>query len=120
MNTEDSKLNNVEEHFQESPEQNQTIITKSTIEQIVSDLLMQNQEFKKLLNRRKHIRDSEPGPGIWIKIESDNLPPKSDSLPRSFQFDEQGQGTLKESIAQTPRSKTVPEFEISDIEEHDL
>lgn len=112
-----SKLTSEENSFNASvDQQNVAQFTKSTLEQVVSDLLMQNQEFKKILNRRKHVRDSEPGPGIWLKSESD-LPPKSDSLPRSFQFDDQSGA---KEVTQTPRSNTVPEFEISDIEECDL
>ncbi|XP_030746496.1 pleckstrin homology domain-containing family G member 2-like isoform X2 [Sitophilus oryzae] len=62
------------------------------IKQIVSDLLMQNEDFKKVLNREhtRHPRrniNSEPGP-LWYYEERLELPNKADSLPRSFQLNE--------------------------------
>lgn len=70
--------------------ENDSHIASTTLEKVVSDLLMQNEEFQKLLNRqRRNIRDSEPGQGIWSKQESDEIPNKADSLPRDFQLNDQ-------------------------------
>jgi hypothetical protein len=64
---------------------------ENNLERIVSDLLMQNQEFQKVMNRqRRCARGSEPEPPTWFDEESRaKLPSKADSLPRSFQLNDQ-------------------------------
>lgn len=48
---------------------------------------MQNEEFHKILNRqRKLIKDENTG--VWLKQNVTDKP-KSDSLPRSFQLNEE-------------------------------
>lgn len=98
-----------------------TKIASSTLEKVVSDLLMQNEEFHKLLNRqRRSIRDSEPEPGIWLKQEPAQLPSKADSLPRDFQLNDQLESA---SVGCTEKSGTLPfhrkqvDVEIEDIPE---
>lgn len=77
------------EDIQESSLENDSVATKSTLEQVVSDLLMQNKEFQKVMNRRKNVRDSEPLTNVWLKQENENdLPTKSDSLPRNIQLND--------------------------------
>ncbi|CAH1125212.1 unnamed protein product [Ceutorhynchus assimilis] len=91
-------------------------ISPKTIEKIVSELLMQNQEFHKVFNRgsnnqhqnqsQRHPRrnvTSEPGP-IWYDESRllTQLPSKADSLPRSFQLNDpglQGEGDVKKRTA---------------------
>lgn len=88
-------LNRTEEHLNEitedTGEQNDhsAAVANTTIEQVVSDLLMQNEEFHKLLKRQKSrpSRDNE-SINIWSKSE-EKLPAKADSLPRSFQLSDQ-------------------------------
>ncbi|RZB39206.1 uncharacterized protein BDFB_005369, partial [Asbolus verrucosus] len=63
---------------------------ENNLEKIVSDLLMQNQEFQKVMNRqRRSARGSEPEPTIWCEEDRPKLPSKADSLPRSFQLNDQ-------------------------------
>ncbi|XP_076264723.1 guanine nucleotide exchange factor in mesoderm isoform X1 [Rhynchophorus ferrugineus] len=62
------------------------------LEKIVSELLMQKEDFNKALNREhtRHPRrniNSEPGP-IWFCDDRLELPNKADSLPRSFQLND--------------------------------
>lgn len=76
-----------QEEEEEEEEENETTLASNTLEQVVSQLLMQNQEFQKILNRqRKVIKDENHG--VWLK---QNLcdKPKADSLPRSFQLNEE-------------------------------
>lgn len=69
---------------------------ENNLEKIVSDLLMQNQEFQKVMNRqRRNARGSEPDPTVWYE-ERPKLPNKADSLPRSFQLNDQIQPSDKE------------------------
>ncbi|XP_044270436.1 pleckstrin homology domain-containing family G member 1 isoform X2 [Tribolium madens] len=62
----------------------------NNLEKIVTDLLMQNEEFHKALNRQRRTRASEPEPPTWFEEEArPKLPSKADSLPRSFQLNDQ-------------------------------
>ncbi|XP_064216001.1 uncharacterized protein GEFmeso isoform X2 [Tribolium castaneum] len=62
----------------------------NNLEKIVTDLLMQNEEFQKALNRQRRTRASEPEPPTWFEDEARlKLPSKADSLPRSFQLNDQ-------------------------------
>lgn len=71
----------------EVEEKNETTLASNTLEQVVSQLLMQNQEFQKILNRqRKLIKDETSG--VWLKQNICDKP-KADSLPRSFQLNEE-------------------------------
>lgn len=87
--------------------------TKSNnLEQIVTDLLMQNEEFQKAMNRQRRTRGSEPEPPTWFEEEArPKLPSKADSLPRSFQLNDQidddaknknQQHVLDESLKENP------------------
>lgn len=80
-------------------------IASTTLEKVVSDLLMQNEEFQKLLSRqRRNMRDSEPPQlSLWSKEEVAQLPSKSDSLPRDFLLNDQLE---KKTKIETDRSKS--------------
>lgn len=71
----------------------QVTINMNTLEKVVSDLLMQNKEFQKILNKRKNGRGSEPLANVWSKKseekEEENMPAKADSLPRNIQLNDQ-------------------------------
>lgn len=75
--------------IQETALESDHVTIKNTLEQVVSDLLMQNKEFQKVMNRRKNVRDSEPLANVWLKQENSDLPAKSDSLPRNIQLNDQ-------------------------------
>ncbi|XP_066148186.1 uncharacterized protein [Euwallacea fornicatus] len=95
----------------ESPkEECQQQSPQSNLEKIVSDLLMQKQDFHKVFNRGPHQKErhprrnvtSEPGP-IWYE-ERPQLPSKADSLPRSFQLNEPPEeGGEEETIGEPSR-----------------
>lgn len=73
-------------------------LSNNTIEQVVSDLLMQNEDFQKVLKkqRTKLTRDSEIlTSNTWSKND-EILPAKADSLPRSFQLSENNEDKTKE------------------------
>ncbi|KAL1518336.1 hypothetical protein ABEB36_001975 [Hypothenemus hampei] len=84
----------------------------TNLEKIVSELIMQNQDFHKVFNRtslqnQRHPRrniTSEPGP-IWYEESRPQLPSKADSLPRSFQLnnDPSGNPDEEKGEAQAPR-----------------
>ncbi|KAJ8919738.1 hypothetical protein NQ315_006266 [Exocentrus adspersus] len=72
------------EQEQPSPE-----VIKNNLEKIVSEILMQNQNFQKALcrhNNRKNVT-SDPTTSVWYE-DRPNLPSKADSLPRSFQLND--------------------------------
>lgn len=71
---------------EEEEEENETVLASNTLEQVVSQLLMQNQEFQKILNRQKKVVKDENS-GVWLKQNICDKP-KADSLPRSFQLNE--------------------------------
>lgn len=79
-----------EEHNEEQEElvaQNNTV--KSNLEKIVSDILMQNHNFQKAFNRQVSRKNVTSDPtSVWYE-EKVKLPAKSDSLPRSFQLNDQ-------------------------------
>lgn len=68
---------------------NSNELASNTIEQVVSDLILQNQDFHKILKRQRS-RTSRDNESIdnWSKSE-EKLPTKADSLPRSFQLSDQ-------------------------------
>lgn len=78
-----------------------TTLASSTLEQVVSQLLMQNQEFQKILNRQKKVVKDENS-GVWLK-QNLNDKPKADSLPRSFQLNEDP------SIAENEKNTEIDE-----------
>ncbi|XP_060519561.1 uncharacterized protein LOC132697864 isoform X2 [Cylas formicarius] len=99
---------------------------ENNLEKIVSELLMQNQEFHKVFNR-EHVRhprrniNSEPGP-IWYE-EPPQLPSKADSLPRSFQLNDQiedGGGSRNDSMSNGESLKESPEVCVEEQHENDL
>lgn len=85
----DEQLDGNHENSLDKNSSNNNEIATNTIEQVVSDLLMQNQDFQKILKRQKSrvSRDNE-SIGSWSKSE-EKLPTKADSLPRSFQLSDQ-------------------------------
>uniref|UniRef100_A0A1Y1KCR1 DH domain-containing protein n=1 Tax=Photinus pyralis TaxID=7054 RepID=A0A1Y1KCR1_PHOPY len=86
----------------------------NTLEKVVSDLLMQNEEFHKLMTRqRRGARDCEP----WTK-SGDELPSKADSLPRDFQLNDQLD--CKIVNADEALSNSKPDVENEDLQESDL
>ncbi|KAL3284502.1 hypothetical protein HHI36_018661 [Cryptolaemus montrouzieri] len=60
------------------------------LEKIVSDIV--NEEFKKLKRTRCNLTNSDPTPDLWFENVPTELPAKSDSLPRSFQLNDQCDG----------------------------
>lgn len=81
-----------EEGFGSSREMNAEEVDgppRMDLERIVSDIV--NEEFKKLKKGKKGCRDSEPTPAAWMEEKvASKLPAKADSLPRSFQLNDQG------------------------------
>ncbi|XP_018332639.1 uncharacterized protein LOC108742103 [Agrilus planipennis] len=65
----------------------ETEVATNTLERVVSDLLMQNQEFQRVLSKQKKGKDPE-SPDVWPPEETE-LPNKADSLPRDFQLNQQ-------------------------------
>ncbi|KAK5640520.1 hypothetical protein RI129_011331 [Pyrocoelia pectoralis] len=91
----------------------------NTLEKVVSDLLMQNEEFQKLMTRqRRNVRDSEPGPCLWTKT-SDELPSKADSLPRDFQLNDQLDCKIENADDEVLQN-SKPNIETEDLQESDL
>ncbi|XP_044766488.1 uncharacterized protein LOC123322602 isoform X2 [Coccinella septempunctata] len=94
---------------------------RTDLERIVSDIV--NEEFKKLKKNRRALRDSEPTPGVWTEGEDAKakLPAKADSLPRSFQLNEQGgsenyhRHVLDKSVKESPgvRAEDQPENDLT-------
>ncbi|XP_063911030.1 uncharacterized protein LOC135128111 isoform X2 [Zophobas morio] len=110
------QCDNTSEEVDKSPENN--------LEKIVSDLLMQNQEFHKVMNRqRRTARGSEPETGAWFQEERPKLPSKADSLPRSFQLNDQidadgeekdkNEHVLDESLKENPDADEQHENDLS-------
>lgn len=89
--------------------------TTNTLEKLVSDLLMQNKEFQKVLNkRRNNVRDSEPISNIWLKQDQNKLPSKADSLPRNIQLNDQIDS--KETSSETTNGDANVEHKTVDVE----
>lgn len=89
--------------------------TTNTLEKLVSDLLMQNKEFQKVLNkRRNNVRDSEPISNIWLKQDQNKLPSKADSLPRNIQLNDQIDS--KETSSETTNGDANIEHKTVDVE----
>ncbi|KAK4873112.1 hypothetical protein RN001_015141 [Aquatica leii] len=108
------------EDIQESSLEGEHDVASNTLEKVVSDLLMQNEEFQKLMNRqRRNVRDSEPGPGLWTKTSGDELPNKADSLPRDFQLNDQ-LDCKDESVDESTLSTKPPDIDVEDLQESDL
>ncbi|KAF5304632.1 hypothetical protein FQR65_LT07914 [Abscondita terminalis] len=89
-------------------------MVSNTLEKVVSDLLMQNEEFQKLMNRqRRSARDNEPG-GLWTKSSGD----KADSLPRDFQLNDQLDCEVVSDKSELNNKQ--PDAEPEDLQESDL
>lgn len=117
------RCEDIQESSLETETDDTTKIASTTLEKVVSDLLMQNEEFHKVLNRqRRSVRDSESEPGIWLKQDGcDQLPSKADSLPRDFQLNDQLEsGAEKDKGRSSGNSlfhRKGPDVEIEDIPE---
>ncbi|KAJ8944802.1 hypothetical protein NQ318_013136, partial [Aromia moschata] len=86
-NEEPAREQNEEE---EEEERRDAETVKNNLEKIVSEILMQNQNFHKAFyrqNGRKNVT-SDPTTSVWYE-EIPKLPSKADSLPRSFQLNDQ-------------------------------
>lgn len=123
-----------EEAAEEKGKSEQVAINMNTLERVVSDLLMQNKEFQKILNKRwglcvnylepyncgvlflrKNGRGSEPLANIWSqKTEEEKLPAKADSLPRNIQLNDQ-----IENFGSEPREVPAEKVAAPEIEEQD-
>lgn len=78
-----------EDHNEEEEVAAETNAVKSNLEKIVSDILMQNHNFQKAFNRQVSRKNVTSDPtSVWYE-EKVKLPAKSDSLPRSFQLNDQ-------------------------------
>lgn len=85
---------------------------ENNLEKIVSDLVMQHEEFSKVMNRpRRGARSSEPEVASWHEESRPKMPSKADSLPRFFQLNDQIDGdngnqqerrVLDESLKENP------------------
>lgn len=82
------------------------------LEKIVSDLLMQHEEYQKIFNRpRKSARGSEPEATTWFEGRA-QLPSKADSLPRSFQLNDQiGENVANEEVLHKESLKEIRDNE---------
>lgn len=89
------------------------------LEKIVSDIV--NEEFKNLKrNKNKSIRGSEPTPTIWFE-DPPKLPTKADSLPRSFQLNDQIEpASSNESFYKQTLEKENGEYNAGGHQESDL
>ena len=95
--TEDERLKSeVEEKVVDTNEE-QDINNDSSenLEKVVSDLIMQKEDFNRCINRRnkRNLRESETDPNICSIVDSDSVSGKADSLPRSFQLNDQIENT---------------------------
>lgn len=81
----ESKTEEVEEKAEE--DQGTEDALKSNLEKIVSDIIMQNENFQKAFSRNRKTVTSDPTSN-WCE-EQIKLPTKADSLPRSFQLNDQ-------------------------------
>ncbi|XP_022915912.2 uncharacterized protein [Onthophagus taurus] len=64
-----------------------------SIENLVTGIIMEHEEFNKVMNRKKRVlRESETDPNICLKQDKDPVTSKADSLPRSFQLNDQIDG----------------------------
>lgn len=89
------------EDLEEAKTEQQT----KNIAQVVNDLLMSNEEFQKRLQRQRSRRES-----------AEEKLSKSDSLPRSFQLNQQSQPTCSLTISESTTSlqEKIPEIEEND------
>lgn len=110
-----------EEHCEEPEEfvaENDTV--KSNLEKIVSDILMQNQTFQKAFNRqisRKNV-NSDPT-STWYE-EKVKLPAKSDSLPRSFQLNDQLEPNNDEEVTDCRNERLMHDMSLKENPDTDI
>ncbi|KAK9887048.1 hypothetical protein WA026_019972 [Henosepilachna vigintioctopunctata] len=91
---------------------------KMDLEKIVSDIV--NEEFKKIKRTKRSLRDSEPTPNMWFEDSPAKLPTKADSLPRSFQLNDQGGSENYHRHVLDKSLKETPSGSIEDQPENDL
>lgn len=98
---------------EETPKEERTF--EPNLEKIVSDLIMENKSFQKVLNRPRRNVNSEPGPATWFEEGAKEIVSKADSLPRSFQLNEQNESKdgsmLDESLKENPDDDTEEQHE---------
>ncbi|KAG5897855.1 hypothetical protein JTB14_024889 [Gonioctena quinquepunctata] len=99
---------------------------KSNIEKIVSDIVMQNQHFHKAFSRQNSRKSVTSDPtAVWYE-EKVQLPAKSDSLPRSFQLNDQIDSTegvidcRNERLMHDMSLKENPDIDLEEQHENDL
>lgn len=106
-------LNDInEDNNQEVVEENDAQKASSTLEQVVSDLLMQKEGFQKVFKRQRS--RSKRVEEHWSKSEEE-LPTKADSLPRSFQLSDKSKDDDNESARledKYEKSKSHEEIDI--------
>lgn len=113
-----------EEHNAEQEEElvaeNENNTVKSNLEKIVSDILMQNHTFQRAFNRqisRKNVT-SDPS-SVWYE-EKVKLPAKSDSLPRSFQLNDQLESNNGEEVTDCRNQRLMHDMSLKENPDTDI
>ncbi|CAG9840337.1 unnamed protein product, partial [Diabrotica balteata] len=129
-NCADESLENIQQNLNENTaeelkEEERTDCVNNNLEQIVSDILMQNQSFHKAFNRQTGRKTVTSDPSsVWCE-EKVKLPTKADSLPRSFQLYDQPDSTngvecKNERLVLDMSLKENPDFDVEEQQENDL
>ncbi|XP_050517497.1 uncharacterized protein LOC126892103 isoform X1 [Diabrotica virgifera virgifera] len=129
-NCADESLENIQQNLSENTaeelkEEERTDCVNNNLEQIVSDILMQNQNFHKAFNRQTGRKAVTNDPSsVWCE-EKVKLPTKADSLPRSFQLYDQPDSTngvecKNERLVLDMSLKENPDFDVEEQQENDL
>lgn len=110
-----------EEHNEEQEElvaENNTV--KSNLEKIVSDILMQNHNFQKAFNRQVSRKNVTSDPtSVWYE-EKVKLPAKSDSLPRSFQLNDQLDSNNDEEVTDCKNERLMHDMSLKENPDTDI
>ncbi|XP_074028114.1 guanine nucleotide exchange factor in mesoderm isoform X3 [Leptinotarsa decemlineata] len=99
---------------------------KNNIEKIVSDILMENQTFNKALSRPNTRKNATNDPTMVWYDDKLKVPAKSDSLPRSFQLNDQidsidgGLDCRNERLMHDMSLKENPDIDVEEQQENDL
>ncbi|CAH1100952.1 unnamed protein product [Psylliodes chrysocephalus] len=111
------------EAVEEEKTENDTV--KNNLEKIVSDILLQNQNFHKAYYRQVSRKSVTSDPSSTWYEEKVKLPAKADSLPRSFQLYDQpdskdGVECKNERLVLDMSLKENPDTDVEEQQENDL
>lgn len=107
-----------EEQEDSIEEKNNTV--KSNLEKIVSDILMQNHNFQKAFNRQVSRKNVTSDPtSVWYE-EKVKLPAKSDSLPRSFQLNDQLESNNDEEVTDCRNERLMHDMSLKENPDTDI